>query len=389
MEMILPTTEEKLILVQFLLPDDNLLLIHTLSNKPSLMKLMKSPTVSASLIGACFLIITFPFVFLACAPEEPQLTDDLVLPDVPYFYNNADNFMATLGRVLFYDKNLSANNSVSCSSCHKQSRAFADDRQFSLGFANGQTRRNSMPIQDLNPSDSSTLFWDGREKNLKIMVLKPIVDHVEMGMTDLDALSQKLSVINNYKILFKDAYGTEEVNETRIGAALAAFVGAIESRFIDTTFSNLTGEAKDGAALFVTKYQCNNCHQIQSPHGYVQGGTFANIGLDEDYSDDGFGEVSRWAGDNGKFKIPSLRNVALTAPYMHDGRFATLEEAIDHYSTGIKAHPNLDVRLKNPDGSPKVFAISPDEKKALVAFLNSLSNDEVVTDIRFSDPFRH
>jgi cytochrome c peroxidase len=355
------------------------------------MKLKKTPGRSASWNGACFLIFSVPLFFTACAPEEPQVNhDDLNLPGVPYTYKNADAFMATLGRVLFYDRSLSANNAVSCSSCHKQSLAFSDNRQFSLGFANAPTRRNSMAIQDLSVSDTTiALFWDGRDRNLRTMVVRPIVDHVEMGMKDLNALSEKLYAIDNYRNLFKDAFGTEEVNGSRIAEALAAFVQSFETGFVDTTFSDLTGEAKEGATLFVTKYQCNSCHQIQGPHGYALAGTFANIGLDENYKDDGLGEITFSSLDDGKFKIPSLRNVALTAPYMHDGRFATLEEAINHYSEGIQPHPNLDHRLKNPDGSPRVFAISQAEKKAIVAFLETLTSYDMIADVRFSDPFRH
>jgi len=357
------------------------------------MKLRKTLPTNASLIGTCLLILTVPFLISSCLTEPPpRLSGNLNLPQVPYFYGNADVNQATLGRVLFYDKNLSANNSVSCSSCHKQSLAFADNVAFSRGFENGLTRRNSMPIQNLSSFSGAPLFWDGREFDLAHMVTRPIVDPVEMGFSDMSEVSRKLQEMNDYKILFSVAFGDDKVTPERIGIALAAFVQSFEAMpFIDTTFSHLTGEAKEGAALFFTKYECNGCHRIQEAHGYLQAGTggFSNIGLDPEYDDNGQGEVTRQAFDNGKFKIPSLRNVALTAPYMHDGRFLTLEEAIDHYSEGIQDHPNLDVRLRDENGAPKVFAITEPEKKALVAFLKELTTHDMIGDVRFSDPFIH
>jgi cytochrome c peroxidase len=355
------------------------------------MKLKKTLNLSASLIGACIVLVSVPLFIASCVSEEPiRLSDDLLLPHTPYAYSNADANVATLGRVLFYDKNLSANNSVSCSSCHKQSLAFADDRRLSLGFENVTTRRNSMPIQDLAFNDTLSLFWDGREKHLASMVVRPITDPVEMGITDMDALCEKLESMTDYKILFARAFRDGRVTEERIAQALASFVQSIQAFvFIDTTFTNLHGVALQGAELFVSKYECNSCHQIQDAHGYVQAGTFANIGLESNYVDKGLAEVTLQTSDEGKFRIPSLRNVALTAPYMHDGRFETLEEAIDHYSDGIQAHPNLDERLRNPDGTPKVFSITPAERDAIIAFLNTLTSDHMLSDVRFSDPFRH
>jgi cytochrome c peroxidase len=354
------------------------------------MKLRKTLPSNVSLIGACVIILSLPLLITSCFTVEPvRFSENLNLPERPYYYVNADANLATLGRVLFYDKNLSSNNSVSCSSCHKQELAFADDRKLSLGFKNGLTRRNSMPIQNLSIGDGLPLFWDGRETDLTSMVMRPVTDPVEMGISDMDALCKKLQDIKDYRILFSNAFHSENVYQDRIGAALAAFVQSIQvMTFVDTTFSGLIGDEKAGAELFFTKYQCNSCHRIQDAHGYVQAGTFANIGLEPDYTDNGFSEVSFQTVDEGKFKIPSLRNVALTAPYMHDGRFATLGEVIDHYSEGIQSHPNLDQRLKNPDGTARIFSISATEKQQLIAFLNTLKSQEMM-DLKFSDPFVH
>jgi cytochrome c peroxidase len=351
----------------------------------------------------------------------------LDLPATPYTYSPntaAGDHIPTLGRVLFYDRQLSVNNSISCASCHKQALAFADNVKFSSGFENRLTTRNSMPIQNLtpgffglmssdpnfvrtdlpsqtfnNPASSffnpsvGTLFWDGREHELSKMALRPIVNHIEMGVTNLDELSKKLEAIPYYQTLFKNAWGSPEVTPQKIGNALQWFMASIESN--GSNFDNakkggapLSHLESIGEGLFETKYECNSCHQVQSPHGYLtQGGGFANIGLDAQYSDNGLMETTGNPSDAGKFKIPSLRNVALTAPYMHDGRFATLEEVVDHYSGNMENHPNLDARLRD-SGNPKAMDISAFEKQAIVAFLHTLTDTQMIKDQRFSDPFK-
>lgn len=373
---------------------------------------------------------------VACTTDPPELSGELYLdlPAVPYQYNAifgigdtipGSNAVPTLGRVLFYDRAMSVNNTISCASCHKQANAFADNVAFSRGFGNKRTLRNSMPIQNLggtrfffetasssffpnmpNPN-AGTLFWDGREKLLKDMVLRPIVNHVEMGITDMDALAEKLEQLPYYQSLFIDAFGDSDITKDHIATALNSFVVNIESRqtrFDKSFFSPFSSEqppehAKSnvltkqemlGAQLFITKYDCNSCHQTQSPSGYLSpvAGVFANIGLDEEYTDNGLSMVTKSSGDAGKFKIPSLRNVALTAPYMHDGRFETLEDVIDHYSESIETHPNLDRRLRGPDGKARQMNISPAEKTAIIAFLHTLTDQEMISDVRLSDPFK-
>lgn len=372
------------------------------------------------------LLILFSAVALivlcyACATDESQLktTTYLDLPETPYTYGAGNNHLSTLGRVLFYDRQLSVNNSMSCNTCHKQSLAFADNVAFSKGFENVLTSRNSMPIQNLQPSifgigggimiegdinslprpnDSfvgvrSVLFWDGRENNLQSMVMKPVANHVEMGIRDMNKLTRKLSDIPYYKDLFQKAYGTEEITTERIAEALSSFLINITSGNTKMDHS-LTGKAQltslelQGQHLFKTVYDCNACHQVQSTHGYLFAGTFSNIGLDAQYADPGLETVTRRASDAGKFKIPSLRNVALTAPYMHDGRFATLDEVISHYSHGIEDHPNLDPRLRDENGKPLQMNIPEQDKKAIIAFLHTLTDYEMINDVRFSNPFK-
>jgi len=335
-------------------------------------------------------------LFQACSTETDTALKEqvLALPATPYEYGTGNNHIPTLGRVLFYDRSLSLNNSVSCSTCHKQILGFADNAPFSKGFENKLTTRNSMPIQNLQPLNTQqiSLFWDGRETSLETMVLRPIANHVEMGMDDFDALAAKLSKIPYYQDLFENAYGTSEISANKISNALSGFLLTISSR--NTRFdqsmsgqAELTALEKAGQLLFMEKYDCNSCHQVTDPEGYIFAGTFANIGLDEEYSDNGVGAVTRMASDNGKFKIPSLRNVALTAPYMHDGRFETLDEVIEHYSIGIQDNENLDARLKQ-NGKPMQFNISDQETEAIKAFLMTLTDMEMVSAVRFSDPFK-
>ncbi|WP_462253953.1 cytochrome-c peroxidase [Ekhidna sp.] len=336
---------------------------------------------------------------LSCESESPEFIEvKPVLPEIPYDYAN-DNNQATLGRVLFYDKQLSINNGVSCASCHKQANAFSDNLQFSRGFDNRPTERNSMPIQNLvefsdfnNPDSNNGLFWDGRGLDHDKSLLLPIINHVEMGIPNIEYLVTKIGSIEYYPALFENAFFDGSINAENISSALFAFTHSIKSN--NTKLDNslrgietLTPKEAFGQELFISKYDCNSCHQVQSPHGYLFGGAFSNIGLEMPYQDSGLENVTENSLDNGKFKIPSLRNVALTAPYMHDGRFSTLEEVVNHYKSGVTEHPNLDIRLKNNDGSLKRPEITETEMGAIIAFLGTLTDYDLIEDERFSNPF--
>ncbi|MEO7989629.1 MAG: cytochrome c peroxidase [Chryseolinea sp.] len=368
-------------------------------------------------------LIAMATLLVSCSLEDQQLkTSYLELPATLDQYGLAVNDqIPTLGRVLFYDNQLSINNSVSCASCHKQSLAFADNARFSKGFENRVTSRNSMPIQNLNAFNSGffpgndfidssavniprdgggiiitsgpTLFWDGREHNLRSMVLRPISNHVEMGISDLNKLADKLETVPYYKDLFSKAYGTDEITVERISDALSYFLESISSnktKFDKSRFgeAQLSALERQGQLLFTDTYDCNACHQVQDPVGYVFAGTFANIGLDPVYADGGLEKVTNNSFDAGKFKIPSLRNVALTAPYMHDGRFASLDSVIEHYSTGLEDNANLDFRLRGNTGAPLRLNISQNDKRAIIAFLNTLTDYTMITDPKFSNPFK-
>ncbi len=335
--------------------------------------------------------------------------------DTTFFFNNINNGPAgfqlnpsnpkitnagaTLGRVLFYDPQLSLNNSISCASCHHQERSFSDGEAASTGFAGKVTPRNSMAI--VNSGFNNNLFWDSRVNSVHQLVTQPIQNHIEMGMEDMPTLVNKLAQVDYYKPLFKAAFPNGGVTEQNISSALAQFVSSItagNTRFDEEqkkNFAGFTTMEKMGRDLFFsTRTNCNRCHTAPNfsapdfPGGeYGSSSSFngdapqgtANTGLDLRGTDGG--------RSNGKFRIPTLRNIALTAPYMHDGRFATLEAVIDHYSTGMKAHPNLDKNLRNADGTPKRMRFNTLEQQALVAFLHTLTDKTMQKDQRFSNPF--
>ncbi|MEM8909254.1 MAG: cytochrome c peroxidase, partial [Bacteroidota bacterium] len=231
-------------------------------------------------------------------------------------------------------------------------------------------------------------------------VLMPIKDHIEMGIENLTDLEQKLGRIAYYPALFSNAFGSDEITSDRIASAMAQFIRSIVSyntkydRGQADAFSNFTDLERRGFTIF-TQAECDGCHGTQNFGGIEA----ANIGLEMNYADKGIGDLLGSDQFNGSFKVPSLRNVALTAPYMHDGRFATLEEVIQHYSEAIVAHPNLDFRLTTqsgngwsdirPSNSPILhFEFTPLEVEALIAFLHTLTDDVLTTDEKYSNPFR-
>ncbi|MCD6062262.1 MAG: cytochrome-c peroxidase [Flavipsychrobacter sp.] len=350
------------------------------------------------------------------APEDKGKAITLDLPETPYAYYTGrkivvpnQNEKATLGRVLFYDPQLSLNNAISCASCHKQEFAFSDNVAFSRGFENRLTGRNSMPLENLvfqtadftlssvgngtgsgSSTGGSALFWDGREARLKDLIARPLTNHIEMGIEDVNALPQKLGRLGYYKELFEAAYPHKEVTFDQVSEAIAFFITSIKTT--NTRFdqamankTNFTAMEQHGFNLVQSKYNCLECHRIDTT-GYLQGSLFADIGLEMN-ADKGLGGFSGSSQDINVFKAPNLRNVALTAPYMHDGRFKTLGEVIDHYSTGIRETPNLAWALRGEDSTAIKMNISETEKEAIIAFLNTLTDHQMITDKRYSNPF--
>jgi cytochrome c peroxidase len=309
--------------------------------------------------------------------------------------NPITNAGATLGRVLFYDKHLSANDTVSCGSCHRQAHGFSDPSKLSTGFAGGLTSRHAMGLVDARFYARGRFFWDERAATLEDQVLQPIQNTTEMGMT-LPALEAKLAALPYYPALFQAAFGSPAVTSDRISKALAQFVRAMvstQSKY-DRAFQGgppnfaavFTAQELQGLQLFAggnvapgRTLRCDACHGTPAQVAAQP----ENNGLDATVTDAGAG--------GGRFKVPSLRNVALRAPYMHDGRFATLDEVIEHYSTGVKDSPNLSPQLRTPPGpnggQAVRFNLSAEEKAALRAFLETLTDGAIASDPKFSDPF--
>ncbi len=363
-----------------------------------------------------FIAMALTLILFSCKKDNPAQIETYQpsLPATPYNYSNVSlpsaftsspmNFFnsisssnpitdagATLGRVLFYDRQISRNNKVSCASCHQQEFAFANNTQFSKGLYNELTTRNSMAI--INMRFSFRFFWDLRSVTLENQVLEPIKNHVEMDMS-LEDVVDKVKLISYYPELFQDAFGTTEVTTQRISYALSQFLHSMvsyQSKYdqgVDNNFADYTQLEMDGKDLFFSgTVNCNHCHFTVNFFGNQP----AVNGLDAIYTDNGLGTLTGDPADDGKFKIPTLRNIEMTAPYMHDGRFATLEEVIEHYNSGIQAHPNLDDRLTvegQIGGTPKQYNMTTYQKQSLVAFLKTLTDHSFLTDVRFSDPFK-
>ena len=379
---------------------------------------MKTSVISLSIV---LIVLIF-----SCAKEESVDEFVLNLPEEVYDYestqedpfngswfdnnpmgNEVSDHGATLGRVLFYDKRLSVSNKTACASCHVQSKGFADGLAVSEGFFVEQTRRNSPGIVNLRNKEN--FFLDGRVSILEEQVLMPIADHIEMGFSDIPELIEKMSILDYYPELFSNAFGDNAVTGERVSLALAQFLSSMtsfETKFDigrNNGFADFTELEMHGKNLFDHALPCGNCHFGNDLGGW----NTANIGLDMAYEDNG---VSEWSGNTfneGQFKVPALRNIALTAPYMHDGRFETLEEVIQHYASGVVQHNNLSSTLRTGGGwdadpsfsentivsssgfgSPIQFSLSSNDVNALVAFLETLTDTDLAQDVRFSDPFQ-
>ena len=285
-----------------------------------------------------------------------------------------------LGRRLFHDTRLSRDQTLSCASCHQSTSALTDPRRFSIGVDGRTGDRNSMPL--FNLAWKNAFFWDGRAASLRQQALMPVVDHREMDET-VENVVMKLNRDESIKAAFGKAFGSTEVTAERLGLAVEAFLLTLVSH--DSRFDRaqrgevkLTPEEQRGFELFMLEREprlgtmgadCFHCHggALFTDHG------FHNNGLAIDERDTGRHRVTGAALDRGTFATPSLRNIALTAPYMHDGRFATLEEVLDHYSEGVRRTDTLDPNLaKHPDGG---LHLSADEKRCVIAFLRTLTDE--------------
>ncbi len=299
----------------------------------------------------------------------------------------------TLGRHLFYDPILSSDSTMSCSSCHKQQSAFSDSpNQFSTGQNGATMKRNTMPL--FNLAWYSVLFWDGRATSIEEQVFHPVRTYNEMNLK-WNIAAERLEKSKFYKPLFTQAFGNQTIDSIQISNAIAQFMRTLisyQSKY-DQVLSGKAYFTKDEYDGFVlvndqTKGDCIHCHITD---GDVLGTTlvFSNNGLDTiynplDYTDKGRGAATGMTTDNGKFIVPSLRNLAFTAPYMHDGRFKTLEDVLEFYTLGVKPSANIDSKMGYAhQGGTKLTA---EEKRKVIAFLLTLSDSLFISKKEFSNP---
>jgi len=319
---------------------------------------------------------------------------------------------ATLGRVLFYDKKLSVNNSVSCASCHQQAFAFSDTNVASNGV-NGTTGRHSMRLINTRFATETKFFWDERAASLEMQTTMPIKDHAEMGFSGANGdlsfndLIVKLSAVDYYKELFKFVYGTEEITEAKIQFALAQFIRSIQSfdSKYDTgrasapndgaPFSNFTAQENQGKNLFLTP-PTFNASSIRTGGGLGCAGCHRapEFDIDPNSLNNGIGGSINGGADFTNTRSPSLRNLiqtndVLNGPMMHTGVITSLQASIGHYGNLTNQainNPNLDPRLK-PNGIGQQLNLTATEVNAVIAFLKTLSGTDVYTNPKWSDPF--
>ncbi len=332
------------------------------------------------------------------SPSLPAnfLVNPILAEDNMMVNNTNTDLGAMLGRVLFYDKRLSTNQTISCSSCHQQAHGFSDPRQFSVGFDGSVGTRNSMGLSNARWYQRKKFFWDERAATLEEQTLMPIQNPIEMGMT-LAALTNRLAAEPFYTNLFARAFGSTDVTTNRISRALAQFVRSIvttQSKYdlgLTNGFTNFTPEENTGRQIFFglngNRATCALCHLTDN---FVQTGGIDNNGLEFPFVDKGIGGITGVATDEGKFKVPSLRNIELTAPYMHDGRFTNLEQVVEFYNSGVVFNANLTPPLRAAGGNSALrLNLTTAQKAALVAFLKTLTDTNLATDVKLSDPFNY
>ena len=316
-------------------------------------------------------------------PFRFQMAATFPMPDLP-MDNPLIEERVSLGEKLFQDPAFSKDNSISCLACHNPEKGFSDPRRFSIGIHGDPGTRNSMTL--LNLAWKKSFFWDGRATSLRQQVLMPVQEHDEMDES-LENVAKKLSSNSAYPPLFEKAFGSPQINPEKIALALEQFVLTLtsyRSKFdlAMAGLTQLTAEEQKGFELFMTEFEprmgqrgadCFHCHG----GALFTDSQFHNNGLDVSSADPGLRKVTGRESDAGKFSTPTLRNVALTAPYMHDGRFKSLEEVIEHYSSGVQRSPTLDPNLsKHPTEG---MQLSRPDKKALVAFLKTLTDTNLPT----------
>lgn len=318
---------------------------------------------------------------------------------------------AILGRVLFYDTNLSSDNTVACASCHVQSEAFGDANRASIGI-NGTTARHSMRLVNNRFANGNEFFWDKRAATLESQTTQPIQDHIEMGFSgengdlSFDDLLAKLETIPYYPVLFENAFGTETISENRIQQALAQFVRSIQSfdskydegRSMTTNnnqpFSNFSAMENNGKQLYnQPPVFNNNGMRINGGVGCAGCHQAPEFDVDPNSRNNGvIGTIGQLGTDLTNTRAPSLRDLVkqngeTNGGFMHNGVFEELIDVINHYNViDGTGNNNLDPRLR-PGGTPQQLNMTDDEKNALIAFMETLSGADLYTNSKWSNPF--
>lgn len=330
-------------------------------------------------------------------PAELQYHDFFPDPDLPVF-NPLTEEGIELGRHLFWEKALSRNNTVSCGSCHFPEGGFADNLPVSVGLYGESGHRSSMPL--INMAWNTSFFWDGRSATLEEQIIQPVINPIEMDFTWAEAV-ERIETDSTYQNMFSAAFGTPCVDSLRMSFAMAQFIRTMVSdgsKFDKARYTGgaqLTSSEIRGLELFLAEGgdpevfpggqnggDCFHCHG--GALVLFTDNLFHNNGLDAVITDDfGREDFSGLSFDRGLFRTPTLRNVGLTAPYMHDGRFETLREVVEHYNSGGHDSPTLDPLIKFPGEG---LGLSPQDIDDLVNFLQSLTDTEFVENEKFSDP---
>ncbi|MDR4507685.1 MAG: cytochrome-c peroxidase [Candidatus Brocadiaceae bacterium] len=328
-----------------------------------------------------------------------NLPTDVLEPIIPE-ENPLTKGKIHLGEKLFFDKRLSADDTISCATCHDPEMGFADRNILAIGIKGQKGTRNTPTV--LNAAFFDTQFWDGRVLTLEEQAKQPLINPKEMGMPSHEAVAKKIAGIPEYKDLFKTAFGAEEININHITRAIASFERTLNTfqtpfdRFIAGEKDAINNSAQRGWELFQGKARCITCHEFTPSYPFFTDNTFHNIGVamkDKDFDalarktsrsdsdpallaqEEGSAELGRYIvtreqKDIGAFKTSGLRNIALTAPYMHDGSEPTLESVVEFYNKGGIPNPNL-------DGGIRPLNLSEEEKKDLVEFMKSLTDDNL------------
>jgi cytochrome c peroxidase len=310
------------------------------------------------------LLLACLFAASAAAQDKFELKVPLGLPPMP---ERPDNPLTPakieLGKQLYFDPRLSTDNTVSCATCHDPKKGWSNGEQFATGVRAQQGGRNAPTI--INAGYQYFQFWDGRAKHVEGQAMGPVQNPIEMDMK-LDVLLAKLNQIEGYRKQFEEVFGSEKVTEDGVAKAIAAFERTVLSgnapfdRFKAGDEDALSEAAKRGMTIFFNKAQCSGCH---TGPNFTDGG-FHNlgVGMDKESPDVGRQAISNLLGDRGSFKTPTLREIARTAPYMHDGSHKTLEEVVEFYNQG---------GIKNPQQDEAIFPLklSEEQKADLIAFL--------------------